>query len=82
MGYCLLTNYDLWCIIHTSEANTTRKAKTMKTFNVTYTFSNGDTFTLEFRGRDRGAVYSKAAAHAREYYNEQPWNIEITQKAK
>jgi len=52
----------------------------MKTFNVTYTFTNGDAFTLEFRGRDRSAVYSKATAHAREYYNEQPTRIEIKAK--
>lgn len=54
----------------------------MKTFNVTYTFADRTSFTLEFRGRDRNAVYSKASAHAREYYNERPWNIEITDKAK
>lgn len=57
----------------------------MKTFNVTYTFggfSRIESFTLEFRGKDRNAVYSKATAHAREYYNEQPIRIEIVEKAK
>jgi hypothetical protein len=57
----------------------------MKTFNVTYTFGgfgSNDSFTLEFRGKDRNAVYSKAAAHAREYYNERPTRIEIVEKVK
>lgn len=54
----------------------------MKTYTATYSFSNGDTFTLEFRGKDRNTVYGKAAAHARKYYNEQPRRIEVSEKAK
>lgn len=54
----------------------------MKTFNVTYIFRNGDTFTLVFRSKNRNTVYSRAATHAREYYNEQPTRIDISEKAK
>ncbi len=54
----------------------------MKTFNVTYVFADHSNFTLEFRGRDRDAVYAKASAHARKYYNEQPWSITIVEKAR
>ena len=49
----------------------------MKTFTVTHTFADHTSFTLVFRGRDRSAVYSKASAHAREYYNEQPTRIVV-----
>lgn len=54
----------------------------MKTFNATYTFANGDSFTLEFKGRDQSKIYGKASAHASKYYGEYPARIEITEKMK